>query len=97
MDERSIKNAMNEDMLPYLACTPTIDCDHPTIVDYATGNAGDSPDPVDQAVRLYYAVRDDIRYDPYTLDLSVEGLRASTTLRARRGWCVAKAILLAAC
>jgi len=97
MDERSIKNAMNEDMLPYLACTPTIDCDHPTIVDYATGNAGDSPDPVDQAVRLYYAVRDDIRYDPYTLDLSVEGLRASTTLRTRRGWCVAKAILLAAC
>ncbi|HPI94242.1 MAG TPA: transglutaminase family protein [Deltaproteobacteria bacterium] len=88
---------MNPDMLPYLQCTPTVDCDHETIIDYATRNAGTSSDQVDGAVRLYYAVRDDIRYDPYTLDLSVEGLKASTTLRTGRGWCVAKAILLAAC
>lgn len=89
--------AMNEAMSVYLQCTPTVDCDNQDVVDYAARNAGKSPDPVDQAVRLYYAVRDDIRYDPYTLDLSVEGLKASTTLRTRRGWCVAKAILLAAC
>jgi transglutaminase-like putative cysteine protease len=41
-------------------------------------------------------VRDGIRYDPYSVDLSVKGLRATTTLQAGRGWCVAKAILLAA-
>jgi transglutaminase-like putative cysteine protease len=38
-----------------------------------------------------------VRYDPYAIDLSVDGLRASTTLRVRRGWCVTKAVLLAAC
>ncbi|HOS96576.1 MAG TPA: transglutaminase family protein [Deltaproteobacteria bacterium] len=90
-------HAMDNDLLPYLQCTPTVDCDHPSVIEYARSSAGESPDPVDQAVRLYYAVRDDIRYDPYTLDLSVPGLKASTTLRTRRGWCVAKAILLAAC
>jgi transglutaminase-like putative cysteine protease len=34
---------------------------------------------------------------PYSIDLTVKGLRASTTLVNGRGWCVAKAILLAAC
>jgi transglutaminase-like putative cysteine protease len=52
--------------------------------------------PVEVAVRLYYAVRDEIRYDPYTAELSVEGLRARRTLELGRGWCVSKAILLAA-
>ena len=51
---------------------------------------------LDRAVRLYYAVRDEIRYDPYTSELSVEGLCARRTLELGRGWCVSKAILLAA-
>jgi len=42
-------------------------------------------------VGIYYAVRDGIRYDPYTIDLSIEGIRASATLKSGRGWCVAKA------
>ena len=46
---------------------------------------------------LYYAVRDGIRYDPYRIDLSVQGMRASTTLAQGYGWCVPKAGLLAAC
>lgn len=88
---------MDQDVLPYLQSTPTIDCDHVSVIEYARNSAGTSPDQVEQAVRLYYAVRDGIRYDPYVLDLSVQALKASTTLRAGRGWCVAKAILLAAC
>jgi transglutaminase-like putative cysteine protease len=55
----------------------------------ATGSA-------EKARRLYYAVRDGIRYDPYAIDLSVSALRASTTLARGRGWCVPKAVLLAA-
>jgi transglutaminase-like putative cysteine protease len=42
-------------------------------------------------------VRDGIRYDPHTIELSDEGLRASTTLASGRAWCVPKAVLLAAC
>jgi transglutaminase-like putative cysteine protease len=88
---------MNSDILQYTQSSPTIDFDTVEVANFARENSGDSSDPREQAIRLYYAVRDAIRYDPYTLDLSVEGLRASTTLRTGRGWCVAKAILLAAC
>ena len=45
---------------------------------------------------MYYAVRDRIRYDPYAIDPSDAGLKASTTLLAGRGWCVPKAGLFAA-
>jgi transglutaminase-like putative cysteine protease len=81
----------------YLAATPTVEADHPDIVAFAAKYASGASDPVDAAVRLYYAVRDGIRYDPYTFFISVQGLEASQTLRAGRAWCVPKAILLAAC
>ena len=87
---------MNEEMSQYINPSPTVDSDNPAIIHFARDNAGSSSGHREQAVRLYYAVRDGIRYDPYSLDLTVEGLRASTTLRTGRGWCVAKAILLAA-
>ncbi len=50
----------------------------------------------EMAVSLYYAVRDEIRYDPYSISLSIEGMSANSTLNERRGWCVPKAVLLAA-
>jgi transglutaminase-like putative cysteine protease len=81
----------------YLCATPAIDADHPSVVAYARATAGDALDERTRAVRLYRAVRDDVRYDPYALALTVPGMRASTTLAVRRGWCVAKAVLLAAC
>jgi transglutaminase-like putative cysteine protease len=50
-----------------------------------------------RAVAVYYAIRDGILYDPYSAEISVAGLKATTVLKERRGWCVSKAILLAAC
>jgi transglutaminase-like putative cysteine protease len=47
-------------------------------------------------VSLYLAVRDQVRYDPYRIDLSPSGMRASTTLQQGHGWCVPKAVLMAA-
>jgi transglutaminase-like putative cysteine protease len=88
---------MNSDMQQYLQPSPTVDSNNPSVVEFARKNCGESKDKIDQAVSLYYAVRDGIRYDPYNLDLSIEGLQASKTLRTGRGWCVSKAILLAAC
>ncbi len=81
----------------FLQPTATIECDHEQIRRYVTLHAPEGLDARNQAVRLYYAVRDGIRYDPYAITLDVEGLKATTTLHAGRGWCVAKAILLAAC
>jgi transglutaminase-like putative cysteine protease len=86
----------SEDLRPFLEPTPTIESEHPQIVAFARRHCAGADGAIDRAVRLYYAVRDGIRYDPYALELSVNGLCATTTLRAGRGWCVAKAILLAA-
>jgi len=88
---------MNTEMIQFTQPTRIIDFDHPTVLAFAKENAGGSTDPREQAISLYYAVRDGIRYDPYHIDLSVEGLRASTTLKSGRGWCVPKAVLLAGC
>jgi hypothetical protein len=77
--------------------TPVIDSEHPAVAAFARTHAEGAEDEVDAAVRVYYAVRDAIRYTPYGAALSVEGLRASTTLATRQGWCVAKSVLLAAC
>jgi transglutaminase-like putative cysteine protease len=79
------------------APTETIESDHPDVVSFTRSCIAESAHDVDQAVKLYYAVRDGIRYDPYRVDLSTAGMKASSTLRARRGWCVSKAVLLAAC
>lgn len=84
-------------MKKYIQPTPTIDFTHPAVTEFVKETAGKQDSPVGRTVSLYYAVRDGIRYDPYSIDLTVNGLRASTTLINGRGWCVAKAILLAAC
>ena len=81
----------------YLQPTPIIDADHEAVKAFARQHAGSAKTPVDQAVVLYYAVRDGIRYNPYKFELSVGALKASTTLAEREAWCVPKAALLAAC
>lgn len=81
---------------PFLAPTPTLDFRHPDVEEFVTRSVAGAATDVERAVRLFEAVRDGILYDPYACVLSVEGLRASTTLARKRAWCVPKAILLAA-
>ncbi|MBU3914281.1 transglutaminase family protein [bacterium] len=88
---------MKPDMRQCLQATPIIDFDHESVKAYIIKNVGKSSNPTDQAISLYYAVRDGIRYNPYKFELSVEGLKASTTIEAGEAWCVPKAALLAAC
>ena len=45
----------------------------------------------------FEAVRDGIRYDPYTFELSPDAYRASVVAGAESAFCVPKAILLTAC
>lgn len=49
-----------------------------------------------KAVALYYAVRDKIKYDPFAIEESRTFLKASSVLKKQTGYCVAKAVLLAA-
>lgn len=78
-----------------LSQTELIDCAHPGVVDFAARVARGNDDRA-RAVALYYAVRDGFRYDPYRIDLSPAGMRASTVIEKGYGWCVPKATLLAA-
>ena len=75
--------------------TALIDSDHPAVRRFAAEHALGADDR-ERAVALYYAVRDGFRYDPYRVDLSPDGMRASSVLSAGHGWCVTKAALLAA-
>jgi transglutaminase-like putative cysteine protease len=81
----------------YLSPTEMINSDHEDVIDFAMDvikNAGDGP--VEKAVKLYYAVRDGIWYDPYYPFYLPEHYRASTVLERGRGYCVPKAALLCA-
>lgn len=79
-----------------LKSTGFIDSDNAAIIDFANGIIGNEQDQKMQAIKLYYAVRDSIRYDPYRIEFTPNGLKASTTLKQDYGYCVAKAVLLAA-
>lgn len=79
-----------------LAASETIVSDHPDVIAFAEHHTSTARTAQDTAVQLYYAVRDGIRYDPYSARVSVDALRADATLDAGRGWCVSKAVLLAA-
>jgi transglutaminase-like putative cysteine protease len=83
-------------MREYLEPTDIIDSDHPEVVAFARKHGDEKGDPRVVAVRLYYAVRDGIRYDPYNAGAEIESLRASSVLASGRGWCVTKAVLLSA-
>jgi transglutaminase-like putative cysteine protease len=74
-----------------------VDSDHPRVVEFAERSRGASRDPREQAVSLYYAVRDQIRYNPYVFSPDHETLKASHALAAGESYCVPKALLLAAC
>jgi transglutaminase-like putative cysteine protease len=76
--------------------TRVIDSDNPQIIEFARRVTVGKNSDIDRAVALYHAVRDGIRYDPYRINVSVAGMRASETLARKYGFCVPKAILLAA-
>jgi transglutaminase-like putative cysteine protease len=73
-----------------------IDSRHPDVCRFALEASGTSENKKDQAVRLYYAVRDGFTYNPYCMTLTRDHYRASYVLERKEGFCIQKAILLAA-
>ncbi len=75
---------------------------HPDVVSFAEKALGRSLKlqreltPRERAVRLFYAVRDQIRYDPYRITFEDEAYQAHAVIEAGYGWCISKASLLAA-
>jgi transglutaminase-like putative cysteine protease len=85
-----------DDPKQYLAATAQIESDDPQVIAFARSAAGDARDEIEIACNLYYATRDGIRYDPYYIELTEEGLSAKSCLKEKVGFCVTKAALLAA-
>lgn len=81
---------------PTLQPTYYLDSDHQRIREFVRPHI-DPDSSVRTAVNLYYAVRDEILYDPYYLRFDPPHMKASAVLEQGKGYCVAKAVLLAAC
>ncbi len=99
-------------MEEYLEPTYFIDYEHPMVQEFASKvfdqqqffNKEDkqldqlSKEQKDcqKAIRLFYAVRDGFQYNPFLLDFSREGMRASNLVQREYGYCGEKANLLCA-
>ena len=90
-----MREAPVDDFKVYLRPTTFIDCDHPAVIAFAKEAAGAGGE-MEKAVRLFYAVRDRIKYDPYRIEMTEEKFKASIVLQNGYGYCVAKALLLTA-
>jgi transglutaminase-like putative cysteine protease len=87
---------MSDDPRKYLQPTWFVNSDAPEIVALAAEIAPPGRDEVERACRLFYAVRDGVRYTAYNLELAREAIRASSVLAKGASWCVPKSVLLAA-
>jgi len=85
-----------EKMAPrYLSPTFFIDCDDATIMGKAGELSSSAEGARERAIRIFYFVRDGIRYNAFS-PRTDEDYRASCTLRRTDGYCVQKAVLLVA-
>jgi transglutaminase-like putative cysteine protease len=73
-----------------------IDSDSPVIQALAAQAAAGAPDEREKAIRLFYLVRDGVRYNPYVNILDPQNYRASHVWERGEGNCVGKASILCA-
>ena len=87
---------MNDIDPAWLEPTWFLDIESPEVEAYTAAAVGESTDATEMAIKLFYAVRDGLRYDPYGTDREPESYRASVICRAETAWCVPKSVLLTA-
>ena len=80
----------------YLAATDFLDFGVPAVAQFVADAVGDATTPTQKGVRLFYAVRDRVRYDAGNVKLAPAGLRASTVVAQGEAFCIPKAALLVA-
>lgn len=85
-----------EDLDRYLVATEYLDYDNPAVQEFAERAVKGATTVREKAVALYYAVRDEVRYDPYCIRLEPEQFKASWCLENGSGFCIHKGALLAA-
>ena len=73
-----------------------VDSDHPAVRAFAAEVTAGATSDEDKAARLFRAVRERLRYDPYTVSANPDDYVASTLLTRDRAYCIPKAVLLCA-
>jgi transglutaminase-like putative cysteine protease len=91
-----IKDGMPEVGPAYMEPTEFFDFDVDAVRDFAFASVRDAGTIREKAINLFYAVRDSIRYDPYTISMDPNSYKASSVLAAKAGFCLPKANLLIA-
>lgn len=80
----------------FLRASESVESDHPRIRELAARIAGDAEDVHELARRLFLWVRDQIAYSLYNPFWLPEHYRASEIIERGHGYCVQKAVVLAA-
>jgi transglutaminase-like putative cysteine protease len=78
-----------------LAPTYFLDHDAPAIQDFVAKHADPDADAKANAVRLYLAVRDGLRYNPYKVSVDPDAYRISRVVGLKQSYCIPKAMLFA--
>jgi len=80
----------------YLQPTFNIDSDNEQIIGTAEKLTRECSGDTEKAIKLFYFVRDSIRYNVFMISVFKEDFKASRILEWGKGYCVQKAVLLAA-
>jgi transglutaminase-like putative cysteine protease len=80
----------------HLAPTAFIDAGHPRVVAFVERAVAGSATDRERISRLFVAVRDEIRYDPYQLSHEPEDYIASNVISRGVAYCIPKAVLVTA-
>jgi transglutaminase-like putative cysteine protease len=80
----------------HVAPTAFIDADHPNVRAFVERAVGDAASDRQRIARLFTAVRDEIRYDPYSLSRAPEDYVASNVIGRGAAYCIPKAVVLTA-
>lgn len=83
-------------MTQYLAETEFLDFKNPELALFFKENSEEGQSVKENAIQLYYAIRDGWRYDPYEFQFDKQSVKASIISKKDSGHCISKSILLVA-
>ena len=81
----------------YLRPTEFFDFDNAEVAAFADETVEGTSSDIEKSVKLFYAIRDSIRYDPYQMQAVAGHYTASYALTHGSSYCIPKANLLVAC
>ena len=99
--ENLSRDKLSEGIDELLAETYFLNTQHPQVRAFTEAALGLPLDraqlmpETERAIKLFYAVRDQVRYDPYRISLADRDYQAHEVLNCGYGWCISKAALLA--